>query len=439
MQLRHSVISPQCGNLVVVTYLVAWHTKGLPMPPTVDFQSMPQDLSAAFQQGANGEFIAVFFDLRNSLEGKVSRSAAAWLSDLGFLYSTVRSCKDELVQHAVIKFAGDGVILVVDSSYAAEAINCSIKVVEAFAEAAAPRRGQFTGDVAVEVSVGIATGELLQFQPPEGGVDHVGPVMDIAARLCAMASPNAILVDTITVEVANMGKVSSRHGVLTHRTPAEYRGDRELVKMKGIPDLFPYHEVLWEAHRFGIRSEAVTEAASSRPPQPVSAASSARTVTPERGGRAGDDKKIGTVKTWLSGKGFGFVTDAAGEDFHFSTKSLVYTEDAELLGKSNVQLAFRTAPALQEGKSRRAVTVLVIGGDAEGRITHVNRDRHFAFIEVTDDFGNGISVYMSVLPEQSWAVGDEVTFEVAASPKGPRAINAERIDDGHPNQPESAA
>lgn len=38
-----------------------------------------------------------------------------------------------------------------------------------------------------------------------------------------------------------MGKVSSRHGIRTRRTPAEYRGDHELVKMKGIPDLFPYH------------------------------------------------------------------------------------------------------------------------------------------------------------------------------------------------------
>ncbi len=88
-----------------------------------------------------------------------------------------------------------------------------------------------------------------------------------------------------------MGKVSSRHGVLTRRTPAEYRGDRELVKMKGIPELFAYHEVLWEAHRFGIRSEAVTEAAASRatPPQhpPVSAPP---TVAPERS-RGADDKK----------------------------------------------------------------------------------------------------------------------------------------------------
>ena len=83
--------------------------------------------------------------------------------------------------------------------------------------------------------------------------------------------------------------------------------------------------------------------------------------------------------------------------------------------------------------------MLTVGGDAEGRITHVNRDRHFAFIEVTDDFDNAISVYMSVLPAQTWAVGDEVTFEVAASPKGPRAINVERVDDGRPNQPESAA
>jgi class 3 adenylate cyclase/cold shock CspA family protein len=403
------------------------------MPPTVDFQSMTQDLSAAFQQGANGEFTAVFFDLRNSLESKVTRSPATWLSDLGFLYSTVRACKDELVPDAVIKFAGDGVIVVANSSHAAEAINCAIKVVEAFAEASAPRRGQFTGDVSVEVSVGIATGELLQFQPPEGGVDHVGPVMDIAARLCAMASPNAILVDTITVEVANMGKVSSRHGVLMRRTPAEYRGDRELVKMKGIPDLFAYHEVLWEAHRFGIRSEAVTEAASSRPAQQLPPVSAPTTVAP---GRGADDKKIGTVKTWLPEKGFGFVTDASGEDFHFSPKSLVYPEDAELLGQANAQLAFRTAPALQEGKSRRAVTVLVIGGDAEGRITHINRERHFAFVDVSDDFGSAISVYMSVQEGQTWAVGDEVSFEVASSPKGPRAVNAERVEE---DQPESAA
>lgn len=402
------------------------------MPPTNDSQSTPQDLAASFQQGANGEFTASFYDLRNSLESKVTRSPAAWLSDLGFLYSTVRACKQELVPDAVIKFAGDGIVLVANSVYAAEAMNCAIKVVEAFSEAAAPRRGQFTGDVSVEVSVGIATGELLQFHPPEGGVDHVGPVMDIASRLCSMASPNAVLVDTITVEVANMGKVSSRHGVLMRRTPAEYRGDRELVKIKGIPDLFAYHEVLWEAHRFGIRSEAVTEAASSRstePPAPAPALSFDRN-------RTGDDKKIGTVKTWQPDKGFGFVTDASGEDFHFSRKSLVYPEDANLLGKPNAQLAFRTAAPVREGQSRRALTALVIGGDAEGRITHVNRERRFAFVGVNDDFGNEISVYMSVPEGQAWATGDEVSFEVASSPKGPRAINAERVEE---DQPESAA
>lgn len=396
-----------------------------------------QELAEAFKQGANGEFVSVFFDLRNSLEGKVTRSAAAWLSDLGFLYTTVMTHKNELVPDAVIKFAGDGVILVVDSGSAAEALNCAIKVVEAFAEAAAPRRGQFTGDVTNEVSVGVATGELLRFRPPEGGIDHVGPVMDIASRLCGLASPNAILVDTNTVEIANMGKVSSRHGALTHRTPAEYRGDRELVKMKGIPELFPYHELLWEAKRFGIRSDAVTEAASTRAtPLPVSPILSPR-PTVDRG-RAAEDKKIGTVKTWLADKGFGFVTDAAGEDFYFSRKSLVYPEDEKLLTQPNAQLAFRTAEPVSEGKSRRAVTALIIGGEAEGKVTYVspNPDRRFGFIAVTDDFGNEISLYMSIPEGQTWVAGDEVAFEVASSPKGPRAINVDRVDD---DQPETAA
>jgi hypothetical protein len=64
------------------------------------------------------------------------------------------------------------------------------------------------------------------------------------------------------------------------------------------------------------------------------------------------------------------------------------------------------------------------------------RERHFAFVDVSDDFGSAISVYMSVPEGQAWAVGDEVAFEVASSPKGPRAINVARADD---DQPESAA
>ena len=98
------------------------------------------------------------------------------------------------------------------------------------------------------------------------------------------------------------------------------------------------------------------------------------------------------MKAWHPDKGFGFVTDGSGEDFHFSRKSLVYPEDDALLGQPGAQLAFRTAEPLREGQFRRAVTALVIGSDADGRITHVNRERRFAFIGVGDDFGHEIDV-----------------------------------------------
>lgn len=64
----------------------------------------------------------------------------------------------------------------------------------------------------------------------------------------------------------------------------------------------------------------------------------------------------------------------------------------------------------------------------EGRIKKIISNRGFGFIEVEDEEKNVFLHHSNVLNGQfdELKEGDQVTFEVEESAKGPRAVNVER-------------
>lgn len=388
---------------------------------------LPKLAEALSSKKTNGLFSVAFLDQVASLAAKIHHPAATWLGQLEFIYRTTGEVLDELglTEAAVVKFEGDGLIIVVGGGHAAILINAMIMVMERLTQASQKALGHFTGEMTVQMKCGIATGELLRFTPPHGGIDHLGPAMDIAARLCSVASPKAILVDVNTIETANMGMVKSQIGVWRNRTPAQYRGEEQRVTVKGLENPLPYHEINWDENPFGLASMAVTEVTRpTPPPAPPTPPSSTKS-------RRSEEKAVGKVKAWFQDKGFGFVAGPDGEDFYLSAKSLVYDEDMAMLAVGT-EVAFAIAPPVQEGKARRAVTALVAGADAEGRLTYIHPTRGFGFLEVEDAFGNTISVHLPSASDSRWKVGSEVTFKVGCDPRGPRALDPElATEDGN--------
>lgn len=392
--------------------------------------STPPTLSAALSsKKTNGLFTAAFVDIVGSLQRMVQQPAATWMGEQEFVYRTVVDCLHELelLPHiAVVDWEGDAAVIVVDSSKAAELMNAMIMLMEKLAQAAQKPVGHYSGEVAVQMRCGMATGELLRFTTPTGGIDFTGPAMAVASRLCSLGSPNAILVDVNTVETANMGLVRSQLGTYRRRTAAQYRGDQQAVPVKGIENPLPYHEIIWEESPFGLASTAVTE--TTKPTPPTTPPHSPRTSAIKPRTESGPEKAVGKIKVWLKDKGYGFITGQDGEEFYLSTKGLVYSEDAEMLA-SGTEVAFTIAAPLREGAARRAVTTLVSGADADGKLAYRNSAKGFGFITVTDSFGAAISVHIQIPESSTWQVGTELAFTVATSPRGPRAVNPEIVTD----------
>lgn len=397
---------------------------------TESHSSLPTLSEALSSRKTNGLFTVAFVDTVGSFSRMATQVAATWMAEQEFVYRAIVESLEQLgllTDVALLKWEGDGAAIVVDSGKAADLINVMILLMERLAKAAQRPTGHFSGEVVIQMRCGIATGELLQYIPPNGGVDFAGPAMAVASRLSTLGSPNAILADVTTIETANMGLVRSQLGGYRNRTPAQYRGEVQVVPVKGIEGPFPYHEINWEESPFGLASTAVTE--TTKPTQSAPTPSSATRVRP---GAA--DKMVGKVKVWLKDKRYGFVTGSDGEEFYLSMKGLVYSDDVEMLS-AGADVAFSVAPPLREGAARRAVTTLVAGSDADGRLAYRNSAKRFGFITVTDSFGAAISVHVQIPEGADWAIGTEIAFTVATGPLGPSALNPDVVVDDGGNLP----
>ena len=376
---------------------------------------------------------AVFIDVENSTGMKLVSAPKVWAATIFHFYKLAETqafAPGEPMPH--VKFGGDSVLATFHDSDTTRAINFAIDIQEALRRANTPQQGQETGEVQYNVSIGIAVGMVYRFRMRDGGIDHVGPAVDLAARLCGVANPKAILVERNAIYGAKMLEVRSPQGEMDQRQISEYAGEVQEIHVKGRPAATQYHEILWSSQLFGVKSSAATTATKlaevSRSEQP---AAPARVQAPpvER-----SKPVIGEVTRWKPEEGFGFVRNrTTGEDFHFTRESLCFVDDAPGITVGS-RMAFMEGPdvASPVGKRlrRNALQVLLVGKEAEGRVTKTVHDRGFGFIAVRNDRGGEIGIFMPITEKNEWVkVGMEVGFDVGEGPRGPRAENVERLDD----------
>jgi class 3 adenylate cyclase len=222
-----------------------------PMPRRSTVEAMAQT-AAAFQQASTNQDrpyrVILFAELAGSTEMKTRVEEQTWLVVLGkFIDITTEAITSQ--GGAVVKHLGDGTLAAFDGERVTEATNAAIRIQEML------HTESMTG-VLEEclASIGIAAGRVVEYQAPGGGPDYVGSVVDVAAQLCSAAAPQAIWVDSATINSANMLKVTSTMGQASGFRPNDYLTREEKVGLQGFPEPVRYREVIWRMRPFGVKS-----------------------------------------------------------------------------------------------------------------------------------------------------------------------------------------
>ncbi|WP_299577583.1 adenylate/guanylate cyclase domain-containing protein [uncultured Williamsia sp.] len=396
-------------------------------------------LDAAFvDERSTFEAVAMFVDMAGSTEMKLFADTAAWVTRLGHLYKLIfdTAFSNEPMQMPHIKMIGDGALLTWNTAHTTVAVNAAIVIQDKLRLANMAPPGHQAGDVSYQVSIGMASGPVKRFRLPDGGVDHVGPAVDLAARLCSAAAPQAIVMHNSTADDVVWRRVHSPEGLVDNRTPGQYRGDAQQIFVKGRPEAQEFYELFWSRSAFGVTATAASVSTLTARSAAEGTGDSTRQHTKVTRilGHKKPEELYGSIVKWNPTSGHGFVKVAAsGECFHFTPESLCYPEDAEHLS-TDKSLAFVAKPAPEEGKSREAMAALIVDREAEGKVHWIAPNRSHGFIWVEHPSGITKSVYLWMTDSLSWIqVGDEVGFDVELTPRGLRAGNVARLDDGDNN------
>lgn len=366
--------------------------------------------------------VVTFIDVVGSTAMKERETQSAWLTNIASFYDIIAEVVEGGGYGTIVKFLGDGAMVVYNDDHALQAINEAIRIQEAIKEDVQKKK------VLLHASIGIATGEVAEFTTSNGQTDCLGSVVDRAARLCGIASAGAIFVDTATTQAAPMHKVRSMIGAALDRKTDEYQGPAERVTVPGFTAPVEYHEILWEQQLFGVKSKVMTAAAESS-----SAVVShldrptlqSPTTNPESGERS--HALRGVVRYWDEMKHRGIIAYGETEQFYCDER---YTIDADDLERDDIVyfVPFGTAG---DGKNRVAGATTYVGqSKTSGTIVHLS-DKGFGFIRVEDSRGNTQDIFMSRDEGPSTlAKGDRVTFTLAETGRGPRAEDIEPEERG---------
>jgi class 3 adenylate cyclase/cold shock CspA family protein len=319
----------------------------------------------------------LFADLSGSTEIKGKMGEVAWLPTLGRFLDITSAA---ITEHGgtVVKYLGDGTLAAFNGEHAADAICAAIRIQEMLRSANS--EGSLTDCLA---TVGIATGRVVEYEAPGGGLDYVGSVVDLAARLCGAGAPQAIWVDSVTIASANMNKVSSQMGRVHERTPDEYAPDEWKVELKGFAKPVKYREVVWHIKAFGATNEVVdeitarTETQAGRSPIPHPAP-------------AADDTCEGVVKRWNPAQGSGFISTVSHGDFYVDRRYIANGEDLT----EGRCARFVRRPPFKEGARPIAGCTVQEGHRLRGTFQRVLAHRGYGFVEVIDTLGNSQSLFL---------------------------------------------
>ncbi|GAA1533311.1 adenylate/guanylate cyclase domain-containing protein [Kribbella lupini] len=309
--------------------------------------------------------VIVFADIVGSTDMK-AKGEVTWLPTVGKFYDVVGEAVSQ-TGGRVVKYLGDGAVLAFDDDKAAEAINAAILIQESLEELRHDNKLQ------CQCSIGVTTGRPVSFEIA-GATDFVGESVDLAARLCGAANPNAVWADANTVSAANMARVRSRVGAAMRRGVAEYRTGEESVRLKGFSDPVKYHEIIWSTTPFGVRNSVVTQIVNRESDKVVAeAANTSRDRSREW--------QLGTVVSWSGDRGMGFVRADGEKEDRFVLKHWLVGVDELPRGQ---RVAFLGNTAAPGKKNATAVRVMIFDQPTQGQIAVCPDGRDYVFVEVRD-------------------------------------------------------
>jgi class 3 adenylate cyclase len=352
----------------------------------------------------------VAIDLKDSAGMKEKEPEASWLTTYGWFFDLLTTTIGNVAykdkdKGKIVKYLGDGAMIIFNEDSPADAINWSIEIQERIADAQAERR------VSCDCSIGIAYGEVVEFDTPQGAKDYIGTVVDKAFRLCSAANAKAIFVDTETVSAAAMNRIRSRLGAIApRRTPAEYQGPDESVTVKGFSRPVAYHEIMWGNTRYGVSSPFVTKLSSQQAAAPSPSFVAAETP-------AGTQWRRGRIIS-LSDR-FGFIR-SEGEDFWFNQNSLFRRA---LQVELNNEVWFIPADPFPGAKARRAIDIVALGTVLDGKLERVN-PKGFAFVLCANERGESRKIFVYLGDVGGWSAGMQIEFKVGENKFGFAGVEA---------------
>lgn len=348
--------------------------------------------------------VVMFADMTNSTRMKSERAEIDWLGTLGVFLDIVSEAVEEQ-EGTIVKYLGDGALAVFGIDNAAEAINAAILTQERLDKV--NREGHLRE---CYCTIGIATGKVVEYDAPGGGFDYVGNTVDLAARLSSKASPNAIWGDASTVASANMAKVRSSLGHLLGRSPEQYLTPEQQINLKGFSAQIRYREIIWHDHEYGARNEAVTEISRNKVTRETQASPQISTT--------GDERVMGTVTSWRTPEGKGYIRSLEGEDFFTDRRYLAAgTHDLETGGT----VSFVKRPPFAPGERARPVAGCVIeeSQTVHGAFKRLLKEREFGFLDAQDERGNHQDVFVFLgNRSDSYHEGDEVDVRIVKGRQG---------------------
>jgi class 3 adenylate cyclase len=359
----------------------------------------------------------VVIDINNSTAMKESNSEAFWLSTFGWFFDLLG--KTMLAHNGkgqIVKYLGDGLMAVFDSSYVADAVNWAIQVQEAIIDANVNRT------ISCTCSIGISYGRVVEFDSEEGRKDYIGSGVDRAFRLCSAANAKAIFVDTHTCDAAQLNNVSSRVGAVCDppRTVDGYKGEQQKVSLKGFAHVVDYYEIRWASDVFGVSKSFVTDASQPelRAPE-VKADERTSIVQPVR---SASEWVRGSV-TKYTGQ-FGFIRSRSDQDFYFSSEYL-------FMPVQNINLGdvayFIPAEPLKNAPNSRAYHVVILGMKLKGHLIRPVSDQGFGFVLCKTHLGEVRQIFV-FFGSNKYPAGTVVEFQTSENKRGLSGANPEMLE-----------